>query len=62
MTKQKRSQLDWEVLSHLSYSPDIAPLMSIYLSLFKILLMEKNFNPLEDCKRHLEECFVHSER
>ena len=36
--------------------------LSIYLSLYKILLMEKNFNPLEDCKRHLEECFVQKDK
>ena len=28
--------------------------ISIYFGLYKILLMEKNFNSLEDCKRHLE--------
>ena len=28
--------------------------MSIYFSLYKILLMEKNFNSVKDCKRHLE--------
>ena len=29
--------------------------MSIYFSLYKIILIEKNFNSLEDCKRHLEQ-------
>ena len=24
--------------------------------------MEKNFNPPEDCKRHLEECFVQKDK
>ena len=32
--------------------------ISIYFSLYKILLMEKIFNSLEDCKRHLEQFFA----
>ena len=58
MTKQKLLHLNWEVLSHLSCSADIAPLA---FHLFKSLqnsLNEKNFNSLKDCKRHLEQFFA----
>jgi len=30
----------------------------IYLDFCKILLLEKNFTSLEDCKKHLEEFFA----
>ena len=58
MTRQKLLQLGWEVLIHLPYSPDIAPL---HFHLFQSLqnsLNVKKFNSLEDCKRHLEEFFA----
>ena len=41
MSRQKLLQLGWEVLIHLPYSPNIAPLIAIYLGLYKIPLMEK---------------------
>ena len=41
MTRQKLLQLGWEVLVDQLYSPDIAPAISIYFSLYKILLKEK---------------------
>ena len=41
MTRQKLLHLGWEVLIHLLYSPDIAPLDFHFLGLYKILLMEK---------------------
>ena len=58
MTRQKPLQLDWEVLIHLLYSPDIT---SSAFHLFWPLqnsLNGKNFNSLEDCKRHLEQFFA----
>ena len=58
MTRQKLLQLGWEVLIHLLYSPDIT---SSAFHLFWPLqnsLNGKNFNSLEDCKRHLEEFFA----
>ena len=68
MTCQKLLQLGWEVLIPPSSSPNIAPLdfhlfyfiylFFIYFSLYKILLMEKSFNSLEDCKRHWEHFFA----
>ena len=36
--------------------------MSIYFSLYKILLMEENFNSLEDCKRHLAQFFAKKDK
>ena len=58
MTRQKLLQLGWEVLIHPPYSPDIA---SSDFHLFRSLqnsLNGKNFNSLEDYKRHLEEFFA----
>ena len=45
MTRQKLLQLDWEVLIHPPYSPDIAP-----LDLYKIPLMEKISIPWKTVK------------
>ena len=54
MTRQKLLQLGWEVLIHLPYSPDTAPSdFHLFWSL-QNSLNGKNFNSLEDCKRHLE--------
>ena len=36
--------------------------MSIYFDLYNILLMEKNFNSLEDYKRHLEQFFAQKDK
>ena len=58
MTGQKLSQLGWEVLIHLPYSPDIAPSdFHLFWSL-QNSLNGKYFNSLEDCKRHLEQFFA----
>ena len=57
MTRPKPLQLGWEVLIHPPYSPDMA--LSDF-PLFQSLensLNGKNFNSLEDCKRHLEQFF-----
>ena len=45
-------QLDWEILIHPLYSSDIAPSDVHLLQLYKILLVEKKFNSLEDCKKY----------
>ena len=50
MTRQKLLQLGWEVLIHPPYSPDVAPWISIYLGLYKILLMEKISIPWKTVK------------
>ena len=62
MTRQKLLQLGWEVLIHPPYSPDIAPLdFHLFLSLQNSLNV-KNFNSLEDCKRHLEQFFAQKDK
>ena len=50
MTRQKLLQIGWEVLIPPPYSPDIAPSISIYLGLYKILLMEKISLPWKTVK------------
>ena len=62
MTRQKLLQLGWEVLIHPPYSPDIA---RSDFRLFRSLqnsLNGKNFNSLEDCKRHVEPFFAQKHR
>ena len=62
MTRQKLLQLGWEVLIYLPYSPDIAPLdFHLFWSL-QNSLNGKNFNSLEDCKRHLEQFFAQKDK
>ena len=60
MTRQKSLQLGWEVLIHPPYSPDIAP-SDFHFSL-QNSLNGKNFNSLEDCKRHLEQFFAQKDK
>ena len=55
MTRQKLLQPDLEDLSHLLCLPDIASSdFHVFYFFYKILLLEENFNSLEDCKRHLK--------
>ena len=54
----KNLQLGWDVLIHLPYSPDISPLDFHWFWSFQNSLNGKNFNSLEDCKRHLEQFFA----
>ena len=55
MTRQKLLQLGWEVPIHPPYSPDTAPSdFHLFMSL-QNPLNGKNFNSLEDCKKHLEQ-------
>ena len=62
MTRQKLLQLGWEVLIHSPYSPDIAPLDFHLFRSLQNSLNGKNFNSLEDCKRHLEEFFAQKDK
>ena len=62
MTRQKLLQLSWEVLIHLSDSPDIAPLDFHLLWSLQNSLNGKNFNFLKDCKRHLEQFFAQKDK
>ena len=62
MNRQKLLQFGWEVLIHPLYSPDIAPLdFHLFWSL-QNTLNGKNFNSLEDCKRHLEQFFAQKDK
>ena len=62
MTRQKLLQLGWEVLINPPYSPDIAPSdFHLFRSLQKSL-NGKDFNPLEDCKRHLKHFFAQKDK
>ena len=62
MTREKLLQPGWGVLIHLLYSPDITPLdFHLFWSL-QNPLNGKNFNSLEDCKRHLEQFFAQKDK
>ena len=58
MTRQKLLQFGWGVLIHLPYSPDITPSDFHLFRQSQNFLHGKNFNSLEDCKRHLEKFFA----
>ena len=62
MTRQKCLLLGWEVLIHPPYSPDIAPSDFHLFQSLQNSLNGKNFNSLEDCKRHLEQFFAQKDR
>ena len=62
MTRQKLIQLVWEVLIHLSCSPDIAPSGFHSSQSLQNSLNGKNFNSLEDCKRHMEQFFAQKDK
>ena len=62
MTRQKLLQLGWEVLIHPPYSPDIAPSDFHLFRSLQNSLSGKNFNSLEDCKRHLEQFFAQKDK
>ena len=62
MTRWKLSNLGWEVLIHLPYSPDIAPLDFHLLRSLQNSLNGKNFYSLENCKRHLEQFFAQKDK
>ena len=58
MTRQKLLQLGCEVLFHPLYSPGIAPSDFHWFWSLQNSLNGKNFNSLEDCKRHLAQFFA----
>ena len=62
MTRQKLLQLGWEVLIHLLYSPDVAPLDFHLFQSLQYYFNGKNFNSLKDCKRHLEQFFAQKDK
>ena len=62
MTRKKLLPLGWEVLIHPPYSPAIAPLDCHLFRSLQNSLNGKNFNSLEDCKRHLEQFFAQKDK
>ena len=62
MATQKLSQLGCKVLIHPPYSPDIAPLDFHLFRSLQNSLNGKNFNSLEDYKRHLEQFFAQKDK
>ena len=62
MIRQKLLQLDWEVLIHLLYSPDIATWDSHLFQSLQNSLNGKNFHSLEDSKRHLKQFFAQKDK
>ena len=62
MTTPKLLQLGWEVLIHPPYSPDITPSDFHLFRSLQNSLNGKNFNSLEDCKRHLEQFFSRKDK
>ena len=61
MTKQKCYSLAGKLWFICCIHQTLQLQMSIYFGLYKILLM-KNSNSLEDCKRHLEQFFAQKDR
>ena len=61
MTRQKLLQVGWEVMIHPPYSRH-CPFRFPFISVFKNSLNGKNFNSLEDCKRHLEQFFAQKDK
>lgn len=57
-TRQKLLELDWEVLTHPPYSPDIAPSHYHLFHSLQNSLNQKTFNSLEECEKHLEQFFA----
>ena len=62
ITRQKLLQLGWEVLIHVLYSPDNAPLDFHLFRSLQNSLNGKNFHSLEDWKRHLEQFFAQKDK
>ena len=62
MTRQKLLQLSWEVLIHLSDSPDIAPPDCHLFQSLQNSLNGKKLNSLENYKRHMELFFAQKDK
>ena len=58
MTRQKLLQVEWEVLLHVPYSQDIAPLDFHFFRSLQNCLNGKNVSFLDDCKSHLVQFFA----
>lgn len=57
LTQEKIRQLNWEVLPHPSYSPDIAPSDFYLFRSMEHFLKNKNFKNADDVQTHLEAYF-----
>ena len=62
MTRQKLSQLGWEVLIHPPYLPDIAASDFHLLGSLQNSLNGKHFNSLEDYKKYLKQTFAQKDK
>ena len=62
MTRQKLLQLGWEVPIHPPYSTGTAPSDFHLFRSLQNSLNGKEFNSLEDCKRHLEQFFAQKDK
>ena len=62
MTRQKLLQPGWEVLIYPLYLPDIAPSEFHLFQSLQNSLNGRNFNSLEDCKRHLGQFFAQKDK
>ena len=58
VTRQKLLRLDWEVMSHPPYSPDIAPSDYYLFRSLQYSLNDKTFNDDEAVKSHLVQFFA----
>lgn len=57
MTRQKLTELGWEVLMHPPYSPDLAPSDYYLFRSLQNFLDGKKFTSKEDCENHLSQFF-----
>ena len=56
-TKETIIKLDWEVMAHHAYSPDLAPFDYHLFRSLEHSLREKSFSNVDDLKNHLDEYF-----
>ncbi|CAK9834550.1 Mariner Mos1 transposase [Anthophora retusa] len=62
VTRTKLLELDWEVMSHPPYSPDLAPSDYHLFRSLQNFLNGKNFNNNDDLKSHLDQFFGDKDR
>jgi len=58
MVQNYLETLNWEVLSHPAYSPDLAPSDYHLFSSMSHALAERHFNSYEDVRKWLDEWFA----
>ncbi|CAK9826900.1 Histone-lysine N-methyltransferase SETMAR [Anthophora retusa] len=62
ITRQKLLQLEWDILPHPPYSPDLAPSDYYLFRSLQNLLDGKTFNSNEEVKNHLDQFFASKEQ